>query len=172
MQAFKPRVNIENKKNVYRESDFEPKRLWRNNKSNISRMKHELLMMKQSKYLSDTFLHFKVFWENSHKISSSLLKTKRTLTGNEFLHNILKKKRKTLKYFEIILKKCGYYLANQRLHFDQKCIIQVCILLYSFKTDRIIYQIQENFESIAISFFPEQSIRCIWDMVKTNLFLV
>ena len=61
MQAFKPRVNIENKKNVYRESDFEPKRLRRNNKSNISRMKHELLMMKQSKYLSDTFLHFKVF---------------------------------------------------------------------------------------------------------------
>ena len=96
MQAFKPRVNIENKKNVYRESDFEPKRLWRNNKSNISRMKHELLMMKQSKYLSDTFLHFKVFWENSHEISSSLLKTKRTLTGNEFLHNILKKKNEKL----------------------------------------------------------------------------
>lgn len=99
MQAFKPRVNLENKKNVYRESDFEPKRLWRNNKSNISRMKHELLMMKQSKYLSDTFLHFKVFWENSHEISSSLLKTKRTLTGTEFLHNILKKKMKNFEIF-------------------------------------------------------------------------
>ena len=57
-------------------------------------MKHELLMMKQSKYLSDTFLHFKVFWANSHEISSSLLKTKRTLTGNDFVHNILKKNEK------------------------------------------------------------------------------